>query len=267
MPASLKLLDQFGDDLQVIFVESQNTPAAETATFVLKQKWLGRAGGIWTTERPCESGSNGLPSAVLIGGDGKVLFNGHPLDAHKQIVGLIEKDNASRRDPPADVPKPLEAAWKEFGKGKIGNAFKLLDGIAEKDRPALGDAWQSTRDEFMKRTQNQIGRAQWEFEHGYPTRSANRLDGLAKSCEGQAELKKAIDEQRARLNGPEGKSERDAAKALERLETAFYEKGGDDASRKDLERNLAKFSSTKVGERLRGVLAIGAGGDAGEKKK
>jgi hypothetical protein len=259
VPASLKLLDQYGDDLQVLFVESQGASAPEAAAFVLKQKWLGRANGIWTIEHPCDSGSPGLPSAVLIGGDGRVLFNGNPLDGHKQIMGLIEKDNASRRTPPSDSPKALEPAWKEFGKGKIGSAIKLLDGIAEKDRPALGDAWQSTRDEFLKRAQNQIGRAQWELEHGYPTRSAERLDGLAKSCEGQADLKKSIDELRARLNGPEGKAERDAAKALEHTEAAFYEKGGDDASRKDLERSLAKFSSTKVGERVRGVLAIGAG--------
>jgi hypothetical protein len=241
VPASLKLLDQYGDDLQVLFVESQGASAPEAAAFVLKQKWLGRAGGIWTIEHPCDSGSPGLPSAVLIGGDGRVLFNGHPLDGHKQIMSLIEKDNASRRTPPTDSPKALEPAWKEFGKGKIGNAIKLLDGIAEKDRGALGDAWQSTRDEFLKRAQNQIGRAQWELEHGYPTRSADRLDGIAKACEGQADLKKSIDELRARLNGPEGHSEREAAKVLERLETTFYEKGGDDASRKDLERMLAKL--------------------------
>jgi len=258
VPASLKLLDQYGDDLQVLFVESQGASAPEAATFVLKQKWLGRAGGIWTIEHPCDSGSSGLPSAVLIGGDGRVLFNGHPLDGHKEIVRLIEQDNAARRSPPADVPKALEAAWKEYGKGKIGSAFKLLDGIAEKDRAALGDAWQTTHDEFLKRTQNQIGRAQWELEHGYPTRSANRLDTLAKSCEGQADLKKAIDDLRTRLNGPEGKAERDAAKVLERLEATFYEKGGDDASRKDLERMTTKLASTKVAERLRGVLAIGA---------
>ena len=266
MPASLKLLDQYGDDLQVLFVESQGASSPEASAFVLKQKWLGRANGIWTIEHPCDSGSPGLPSAVLIGGDGRVLFNGNPLDGHKEIMRLIEQDNASRHSAPTDTPKALEPAWKEFGKGRIASAFKLLDGIAEKDRGALGDAWQTTRDEFLKRTQNQIARAQWELDNGYPTRCANRLDGLAKACEGQADLKKSIDEVRAKLNGPEGKAERDAAKSLERVEATFYEKGGDDASRKDLERVLGKSSTTKVAERLRAVLAIGGGASAPAKK-
>jgi hypothetical protein len=256
VPASIKLQQQYGDRLQVLFVESQGASAPEAAAFVLKQKWLGGT-GIWSIEHPCDSGSRGLPSAVLLGGDGRVLFNGNPLDGHKEIMRLVDQDNAARRAAPADVPKALEPAWAAYAKGKIGEALKIVDAIAEKDRPALGEAWQSTRDEFLKRTQSAIGRAQWELEHGYPTRCAARLDTLAKACEGQAELKKSIDELRAKLAAPEGQAEREAAKVLERLETAFYEKGGDDAQRKDLERALAKAGTTKVAERLRAVLTIG----------
>ncbi len=171
---------------------------------------------------------------------------------------LVDADNAARRNAPADTPKPLKPAWAAYAKGKVGEALKLVDAIAEKDRPALGEAWQSTRDEFVKRTQRSIERAQWEFDHGYPTRCVARLDGLAKACEGQADLKKSIDEVRAKLASPEGQAEKEAAKVLERAETAFYEKGGDDATRKDLERVLGKAGSTKVAERLRGVLAIGS---------
>lgn len=259
MPASIKLLQQYGDDLQVLFVESQGASTPEAAAFVLKQKWLGGAGGLWTIEHPCDSGSNGLPSAVLIGSDGKVLFNGHPLDGHKEIMRLVDADIAARRSAPADAPKALKPAWAAYAKGKLGDAVKLLDAIAEKDRPALGDAWQTTRDTFVKRAQAGIERAQWELDHGYPTRCAARLDALAKSCEGQAELKKGIEAVRAKLASPEGAAERDAAKVLERLESAFYEKGGDEAQRKDLERAVAKAGTSKVAERVRAVLAIGAG--------
>jgi len=257
VPASLKLLDQYGDDLQVLFVESQGASAPEAAAFVLKQKWLGRANGIWTIEHPCDSGSPGLPSAVLLGSDGRVLFNGNPLDAHKAIMGMIDADIAARRTAPAETQKPLKPAWSAFGKGKIGEALKLVDAIPEKDRAALGDSWQSARDTFLKRGQHSVERAQWELDHGYPTRCAARLDAAAKACEGQAELKQSIDALRARLASPEGVAEREAAKSLERLEAAFYEKGGDDAQRKDLERAVAKNGSTKVAERLRAVLAIG----------
>jgi hypothetical protein len=257
VPASLKLLQQYGDDLQVLFVESQGASAPEAAAFVLKQKWLGGAGGIWTIEHPCDSGSSGLPSAVLLGSDGRVLFNGNPLDAHKEILRLVDADIAARRTAPADTPKALKPAWAAFGKGKLGEALKLVDAVAEKDRPALGEAWEAARAVFQKRAQDGIARAQWELEHGYPTRCAARLDALAKSCEGQAELKKSIDEVRAKLASPEGTAEREAAKVLERLEAKFYESGGDEAARKDLERVVAKNGSTKVAERLRAVLAIG----------
>lgn len=256
MPASLKLQQQYGDRLQVLFVESQGASSAEAAAFALKQKWLGGL-GIWSIEHPCDSGSPGLPSAVLLGGDGRVLFNGNPLDGHKEIMRLVDADNAARRSAPADTPKPLEPVWSAYAKGKIGEAFKRLDALSPKDRTTLGDAWQSTRDELMKRTQASIERAQWELDHGYPTRCATRLDGLAKACEGQAELKKSIDGVRARLASPEGAAEREAAKLLERLEAKFYESGGDDGPRKDLEKAVAKNGSTKVAERLRAVLAIG----------
>jgi hypothetical protein len=257
VPASLKLLDQYGDDLQVLFVESQGASAPEAATFVLKQKWLGRANGIWTIERPCDSGSPGLPSAVLIGSDGRVLYNGNPLDGHKTIQKLVEADVAARRAAPAETPKALKPAWAAFGKGKVGEAIKLVDGIAEKDRATLGESWQSSRDTFVKRVQGAIDRAQWELDHGYPTRCAARLDAAAKACEGLPELKQAVDAVRARLASPEGGAEREAAKLLERLEAKYYETGGDEVARKDLERAVAKNGSTKVAERLRAVLAIG----------
>jgi hypothetical protein len=258
VPASLKLQQQFGERIQVLFIESQGASATEAAAFALKQKWLGGT-GIWTNEPPCDSGSAGLPSAVLLSGDGKVLFNGNPLDGHKEIMHLVDQDNAAHRAAPADVPKALEPAWAAFGKGKVGDALKLVDAIPEKDRPALGEAWQSTRDEFLKRTEASIQRAQWELDHGYPTRCSERLDQLAKACEGQAELRKSIDAVRANLAAPAGKAELEAAKVLDKLEAKFYESGGKEDARKDLERVSSKFTSTKVGARVHEVLAIGGG--------
>jgi len=255
VPASLKLQQQYGERVQVLFVESQGATAADAATFALKQKWLGGT-GIWTIEHPCESGSRSLPSAVLLGGDGRVLFNGNPIDGHKEIMRLVEQDNAASRAAGPGVPKSLEPAWAAFAKGKLGEALKLVDAIPEKERSELGDAWQSTRDAFLKRAQSGIERVQGELDHGYPTRCAARLEALAKAFEGKAELKQKLDELRARLAAPEGQAEKEAAKLLERLESAYYEKGGDEAARKDLERACAKFGTTKVAERIQSLLAI-----------
>ncbi len=257
MPASLKLQAQFGDDLQVLFVESQGATPAEAAAFVLKLKWLGGR-GMWTSEHPCDSGSRSLPSAVLLGSDGKVLFNGNPLDGHKEIVRLVENDAKTRRDPPSDLPKALQAAWSAYAKGKIGEALRQMDALGEKEKAAAADAFTHARAEIVARTQAAIGRARWNLEHGYPDECAQRLDALAKACEGSSEFKAALEELRARLSSPEGSAEREAFKVLGRLEAKFCETGGDEAARKDLERVCAKHAGTKVAERMRALLALGA---------
>lgn len=256
MPASLKLQAELGDELQVLFVESQGASPADAAVFALKQKWLGGR-GMWTTEHPCDSGSRSLPSAVLLGSDGKVLFNGNPLDGHKEILRLVEEDAKARRDPPLDLPKALQGAWSNWAKGKPGEALRQLDALTEKDRASLGEAWTTTRAAIVARTSARFDRALWSFEHGLPERCVQDLEALAKACEGTPEFKPRLEELRARLSGPEGAAEREAAKALGRIEAQFYASGGDEAARKDLARLLAKHAGTKVGQRLAGVLALG----------
>lgn len=256
MPASLELQAEFGDDLQVLFVESQGASPAEAAAFVLKQKWLGGR-GMWTCEHPCDSGSRSLPSAVLLGSDGKVLFNGNPLDAHKEIVRLVRADAKSRRDPPADLPKALQPAWSSFAKGKPGEALRQLDALAEKDRAALGAAWTQARAQIVARTTAQFDRAAWSFEHGLPEACAERLESLSKACEGSSEFKPRLEELRARLASPEGVAEREASKLLGRLESKFTASGGDESARKDLERALAKHAATRVAQRVLPLVALG----------
>lgn len=256
MPASLKLQQEFGEDLQVLFVESQGATPDEAASFVLKQRWLGGR-SMWTSEAPCSTGMGTLPSAVLLSSEGKVLYKGNPLDAHKEIVRLISEDVKAQRDPPADSPKPLKAAWSAFGKGKLAEALKLVDQIPEKDRAALGDAWAETRAEIVAWTTRAVDRARRNLDQGYPDECADQLEKLSKACEGQAELKKPVDELKARLASKEGSAEREAAKVVGRLEAKYFESGGEEAARKDLERVAAKFAGTKVAARAQASLAIG----------
>ena len=49
MPASTKLQEKFGDDVQVIFVECQNTPKDTYEAFAWKMKWMGNR-SMWTAE-------------------------------------------------------------------------------------------------------------------------------------------------------------------------------------------------------------------------
>ena len=73
MPASTKLQEKLGDDVQVIFVECQNTPKDTYEAFAWKMKWMGNR-AMWTVERPIPTKGNGLPEVALIGVDGEVVM-------------------------------------------------------------------------------------------------------------------------------------------------------------------------------------------------
>jgi hypothetical protein len=73
VPTSTKLQEQFGDDVQVIFVECQNTPKDTYEAFAWKMKWMGN-GAMWTTERPMATVGNGLPETAVLGIDGAILM-------------------------------------------------------------------------------------------------------------------------------------------------------------------------------------------------
>jgi len=53
VPASLKLQQEHGDALQVLFVEVQGADMEKTEAFAWRQKWMGTR-AMWTTERPLD---------------------------------------------------------------------------------------------------------------------------------------------------------------------------------------------------------------------
>lgn len=249
MPTSTKLQETFGDDVQVIFVECQNTPRDVWEAFAWKMKWMGNQ-ALWTIERPVEIEGSGLPSFALLGIDGTVLMQGHPGDFGKKIEETVAAEIKKAKQAPAGTPKDAQKAWSLFLKGEVAAALAECDKVAS-------DATKVARTEFVSRTGAEIDRAQWLVEHGYIGAAEELLGKLEKASKGDAELGARIAECRKQLATPELTAERDADKAF----TSFVAKVAkkkpfEPANVKEAANIASKFSGTKTAKRAERFVAL-----------
>ena len=114
MPASVKLQEEYGDQIQVIFVHCQQATPDQWEAFAWKQKWMGND-AIWTEERPVQTKGSGLPEVALIGIDGTILLQGHPGMLGKKLEDTVAAEIEKARKAPEGTPKELVKAWTSFG--------------------------------------------------------------------------------------------------------------------------------------------------------
>lgn len=243
---------EYGDDLQVIFVESQGTTVPDTEKFILEHKWMSSA-AMWTNERPFDAGIDGLPSYVLLGAEGQVLAKGNHMGSDTKE--LIEAEIAKAGDGPADASKDIAKAWKSFSKGKLAKA--LADAEKAGTDPALAEEAQMTIAEFGKRTQARIDSAKWRIDNGYFSAAEKLLDELAKEVKG-TDFEADVASEAARLEDPALKPEIEAEEALERITSKLFEEGFDKKGKfqKSLEKFVEKYDGSKAAVRGRSLLAM-----------
>ncbi len=249
MPTSTKLQDQYGDDVQVIFVECQGTAKDVYEAFAWKMKWMGNR-SMWTTERPIPTKGNGLPETALIGVDGTVLLQGNPGDFGKKFEEAVAAEVKKSKDAPAGTPTELKKAWQLFNKGDLGAAIAECDKLAN-------DASAKAKAEFEKRTGARIARAKWLLDNGYVAEADKAITALEKSVQTHADLAPKVAEQRKRLADPELANEREADKAF----TGFVakvakEKPFEDANVKKAQAIAAKYPGTKTAARVERFVAL-----------
>jgi hypothetical protein len=253
VPASLRLQESFGDDLQVLFVESQGTPAGKMERFLLNRKWLGAA-AIWSTEAPFRTGSRTLPSYVLVGADGRVIEKGDHTSS--ETTELIEKEIAALRGGPPGTPRALRGAWSAFQKGEVTKAIELAIKIREKGEDA------AAADEAIASFTGLIGfrldRAEWCLENGYLVEADGMLDALRKGVKGSGELADRLASLDDRLSSDEMKQDRDAAAVLQRILKKIHADGfgKKDKHRNSLEKFARKYDGTLAAKRARHLLDL-----------
>ena len=253
MPASIKLQNEYGDDLAVLFVESQGTAPDATEKFILEHKWLGNA-AMWTNESPFRTGSNGLPNFALLSADGKVLAKGNHVS--KSVREQIDEQIKLAKQGPADTPKKLKKAWKAFGKGQIAKAIDEAKKAGSD--PELSAEAEMTVIEFQNRTEARLDRVQWLVDNGFASRGEDLLKDLLKEVKGTTDLYDRAAEMQASLESEELAREIKASELLEKTLAKLY----DDAKNPKLFKKVAKiaeeFSGTKAAERASHIASLGA---------
>jgi len=258
VPSSIKLQDELGDKVQIVFVSQSDAPAAAQA-FALKKKWLGGR-AMWTQEAPFETGLSYIPASVLLSSDGEVLLVGNPLENHNKIVDLIEEDQKAKEKGPKDAPDPVRKAWAEFGKGNWGKAVTMAQAVIDKppakDADAAVAAAKSALESFNKSIDTRFARVDTCVAEGLYERATGELAAIGKGVKGEAALTQRHAEALAKLNGEDLKAEREAAAALSKLEKKLYSNGPEDGSAKALNAFAEKYPGTKAAERAEQLASL-----------
>jgi len=246
VPASLKLQEEYGDQVQVIFVESQGATADAAEKFAFQRSWL-NGPSMWTTERPFDSGARGLPNFVLLSSDGEVLLKGNPMAMKSKIEEAIEAEVRKGKKAPEGTPKALEKAWKEFRKGGYSKAIALAKKAGSK--PDVAEDAAAAAELFEARAGAALDEVAWCMENGYLTQAEDRLKVLSKSLKGQDELMTRASALEEELESDAHEAEWAACKAYEKLMSKVSRKGVDERTGKSLEALAEKHPGTKNGER------------------
>jgi hypothetical protein len=226
VPTAVKWQQEFGDELQVIFV---GEPASVVERFALERKWLGTA-AMWTDEspvspQPLANGGFGTPYSVLVSSDGEVLVTGLTSQVHQAVREGIEAEIARARQAPAGTPKELEKAWKLFLSGDVADALEEA-GKRGKD-PELSEAARAASTEFYLRAMSRVRRGQWLADNGYPLAARAHLERVSKELDGVIGVVEDARMVLEFLDSETMEPELSAAKSLASLEAKLYENGAE----------------------------------------
>lgn len=249
MPTSVKLQEKFGSDIQVIFVECQNTEKDVFEAFAWKMRWMGN-NAMWTAERPLSTKGTGLPETALIGIDGSVIMQGNPGSFGKKLEEAVNAEIKKSKSAPSGTPKELEHAWKSFLKGDIADALAECDKLASDDSKAA-------REEFVSRVNARLARVKWMVENAYIVAADKEVAELEKSLEGDAALSGKVSGLKALLTAADMKDERDADAAF----TSFVSKVAKEKpfaspTVKKAEALASKHKGTKTAGRIERFVAL-----------
>ncbi len=242
MPTAVKLQEEYGDEVQVIFVHCQQASKDEQEAFAWRQKWRGNL-AMWTEERPFDTKGGGLPETALVGIDGTILVQGNPGALGKKLEEALEAELEKARKAPDGTPKELAKAWTAFGKGDVAAA------ILECDKLTTDEA-KSARAEFVSRTEKKIERVQWLADNGYFPEAEAQLGKLQKSAKGVADLAPKLEEASKKLADESLKSEREASAAVDKMfDKIAKDKPFDEGNVKKVQALADKYKGTKAGAR------------------
>lgn len=254
---TLKLKEEHGENLAVVLVESQGHSPDEVEQFAYQKKWLG-SNAMWTSERPVESGSRGLPAFVLLDTDGRRILEGNSNAMKSQIEDAIQAEIDKARRGPEDVAKDLRDPAKDLLRRQYADAITAAEKVAQSagDDAELATEAGALAAEAKRRAESQLARVGRLIDAGNYLRADEFLEVLEKSCEGHDALEQATADLRKRLDSDELEGERDAAKALAKLERVIADKGLDAVHKRQLDKIVERHAGTKAAQRAAHLASL-----------
>jgi len=246
VPSSIKRKLELGDDFNVLFVESQGTSPENTEAFIYRQRW-GGSEGLWTNEVPCSSGSNSLPSFVLLGNQGQVLITGYPSES--KLKDLIAAEIKAAKSTPKDLAPALVKPTQDFNKGAYANAILAVNKIASEEGNAAAESAKTLAEEWTKRATSRVERLKYMIDNAQFAKADAAVIELKASLKGLPELETKLAEFATNLASEEHKTAREAAKALDNVLKKINEKGPDEKTSKELKKISEKFPGTRPADR------------------
>ncbi|MSR46222.1 MAG: hypothetical protein EXS13_04010 [Planctomycetes bacterium] len=244
MPLAIKMQEEYGDDVQFMFVSNGEKPE-EIEQFGLKKGWFSDH-AIWSSEAPFQTGATTIPHCVVLGIDGSVLVNANPMSAHSEIEQVLAEQLKLAKKGPKDLSPALSKAWADFEKGMYAGAIKALEATPEgaPDKQGADDLAKK----LAVRAKAKLNRLSWLIEAAEFEQADKLAAQLAKGLTGH-ELAEKLNELTASLTAKEMAPEREAAKALEKVEKRIVKDGIDAAALKQLKSVGEKFAQTRAGKR------------------
>jgi len=256
VPKGVEMQRHYGDDVQVVFVESQGHDLATVERMAYEQGWMG-SNAMWTTERPFDVGVNGIPHFALLDVDGKIILQGYSTELHSQLEEAVAQQVELAQKGPKELHKDLKGAWKARAKGEYAKAVEEARRAEAKGAPDVAAFIAETN----ARAEAKVRRLQWLVDNGRASRAADDLGALAKNVIGLEGVAEQVNTFATMLASPEMQAELEASKALDKLEQGLVEEGlkarGVD---KKFEKLAEKFAGTKAAARatrLMGLVATG----------
>ncbi len=251
MPAAIRLQEEYGDQINVLFVECQNSAEADIVKKQLMYKWLGGP-AVWTKERPFALAGNGLPKFALLDAEGRIVLSGSSNAMHTAIKESVAEMVKNSKKAPADLPKPVGKAMVDIRKGEYVKANAVLNKLIEKpggpDPAALKTAAETAQTQLMDRVEGEINQLRWMASNGYPIEAMDRHKSLMKRAKGLPGVQEELKELGSMLTSDDMKQEIAAAKALKKLEGKFFAdyKG---KYQKKFQKIVEDFGNTSVANR------------------
>lgn len=246
---AIKLQEEYGDALQVIFVESQGHGAEEIERYGFERKWFGGR-ALWTSERPVRNTSSGLPSFVLLDVDGRQILAGSSIRLASQMEEAIAAEVLKIRRGPEDAPKDLKDAARSLLRGKFGDALTEAEKLVQKtDDADLAEAARGVVAAANSRARAAAERVGRLIDEGSYLRAEELLDDLEKAVDGHDALEELVPPLQERLDDDALEDERKAEKALRKLEMVLFTKGDDAVPARALTKLAEKHAGTKAAAR------------------